>query len=108
MRRRPAPKGDDLSWPVPPAEGGDLSWPVPSAEGDERGLAGLAWPALPASPTVLVPLGSTEQHGPPLPLHTDTTIATAVAQAVAARLQRDSVQAARLQRHSVLVAPAVA
>jgi creatinine amidohydrolase len=47
---------------------------------------------------VLVPLGSTEQHGPHLPLDTDTTIATAVAQAVAVRLQGNS----------VLVAPAVA
>ena len=70
MRRWPAPKGDPLS-----------------EEGDERALAGLAWSALPASPTVLVPLGSTEQHGPHLPLHTDTTIATAVARAVAARLR---------------------
>ncbi len=35
---------------------------------------------------VLVPVGSTEQHGPHLPLETDTLIATAVAQGVAARL----------------------
>lgn len=35
--------------------------------------------------TVVVPLGSTEQHGPHLPLDTDTRIATAVATAVAAR-----------------------
>lgn len=35
------------------------------------------------TPTVLVPVGSTEQHGPHLPLDTDTRIATAVATAVA-------------------------
>lgn len=35
--------------------------------------------------TVVVPLGSTEQHGPHLPLDTDTRIATAVATSVAAR-----------------------
>jgi creatinine amidohydrolase len=34
---------------------------------------------------VLIPLGSTEQHGPHLPLDTDTRIASAVAAAVAAR-----------------------
>ena len=36
-----------------------------------------------------IPLGSTEQHGPHLPLDTDTRIATAVASAVAARLSED-------------------
>lgn len=35
------------------------------------------------TPTVLVPLGSIEQHGPHLPLDTDIRIATAVATAVA-------------------------
>lgn len=39
-----------------------------------------------ASPTVLVPVGSTEQHGPHLPLDTDTRIAVAVAREAAARL----------------------
>ena len=37
-------------------------------------------------PALIVPLGSTEQHGPHLPLDTDTRIATAVAGAVAGRL----------------------
>ena len=35
---------------------------------------------------MIVPVGSTEQHGPHLPLDTDTRIATAVAHAVADRL----------------------
>ncbi|GJM37182.1 MAG: putative mycofactocin system creatinine amidohydrolase family protein MftE [Acidimicrobiales bacterium] len=35
--------------------------------------------------TLLLPLGATEQHGPHLPLDTDTRIAVAVADAVAAR-----------------------
>lgn len=35
---------------------------------------------------VLVPVGSTEQHGPHLPLDTDTVIAVAVAEGAAARL----------------------
>lgn len=39
-----------------------------------------------AAPTLIVPLGSTEQHGPHLPLDTDTRIATAVAAAAAAGL----------------------
>ncbi|MCU1637739.1 MAG: mftE [Microbacteriaceae bacterium] len=36
--------------------------------------------------TVLVPIGSTEQHGPHLPLSTDTTVAVAVAERVAVEL----------------------
>lgn len=36
--------------------------------------------------TLIVPLGATEQHGPHLPLNTDTVIATAWAEAVAQRL----------------------
>lgn len=43
-----------------------------------------AWPDVDASSVLLVPLGSTEQHGPHLPLDTDTRIATAVAQGAAA------------------------
>ena len=51
-----------------------------------------------------IPVGSTEQHGPPLPLDTDTRIAIAVARAVTARLSGPP-------GHGVLhwmVAPAVA
>ncbi|MEU9343793.1 mycofactocin biosynthesis peptidyl-dipeptidase MftE [Streptomyces sp. NPDC048278] len=37
------------------------------------------WPDVPPRPLVLVPIGSTEQHGPHLPLDTDTVIARSVA-----------------------------
>ncbi|CAM3079105.1 mycofactocin biosynthesis peptidyl-dipeptidase MftE [Skermania piniformis] len=49
--------------------------------GDRRApqLADLTWPEIAGRPTVAVPLGSVEQHGPHLPLDTDTAIATAVA-----------------------------
>ncbi|MGV3562497.1 MAG: mycofactocin biosynthesis peptidyl-dipeptidase MftE [Nocardioides sp.] len=42
-------------------------------------LASATSPAIPAGPTVLVPVGSVEQHGPHLPLDTDTVIATTAA-----------------------------
>lgn len=51
------------------------------------------------SPSILIPLGSTEQHGPHLPLDTDTRIATAVARAAAALLD---------DGRDWLVAPAIA
>lgn len=38
------------------------------------------------SPALVIPIGSTEQHGPHLPLDTDTRIAAAVARRVAERL----------------------
>jgi mycofactocin precursor peptide peptidase len=38
------------------------------------------------SPALIIPVGSVEQHGPHLPLDTDTRIATAVARAVADQL----------------------
>jgi mycofactocin system creatininase family protein len=38
------------------------------------------------SPALIIPVGSVEQHGPHLPLDTDTRIATAVARRVAERL----------------------
>jgi creatinine amidohydrolase len=46
-------------------------------------LAAVTWPDIAAEPVLLVPIGSTEQHGPHLPLSTDTIIATAVARALA-------------------------
>ncbi|MEZ0362503.1 mycofactocin biosynthesis peptidyl-dipeptidase MftE [Mycobacterium sp. pUA109] len=59
-----------------------------------------------SSPALLVPVGSTEQHGPHLPLDTDTRIAVAVAQSVSARLAGGP--AAPTPRRQWLVAPAVA
>jgi mycofactocin precursor peptide peptidase len=60
-------------------------------------LGSARWPEVAARPGVLViPLGSCEQHGPHLPLDTDTRIAVAVANAVGAT------------RPQVRVAPAVA
>jgi mycofactocin precursor peptide peptidase len=53
------------------------------------------------SPALVVPVGATEQHGPHLPLDTDTCIATAVANVLAARLSSGS-------EASWLVAPAIA
>jgi creatinine amidohydrolase len=44
------------------------------------------------SPILAVPVGSCEQHGPHLPLHTDTVVATALAHDLAAR-RRDCVVA---------------
>ena len=46
-------------------------------------LGERVWPEIGARSTVLVPVGSTEQHGPHLPLDTDVRVAAAVA-AVAA------------------------
>lgn len=48
-------------------------------------LADTAWPAISAAVVVLVPLGSTEQHGPHLPFATDSSIAAAVARGAAER-----------------------
>jgi mycofactocin precursor peptide peptidase len=42
-------------------------------------LGGRVWPEIDGRPTLLVPVGSVEQHGPHLPLDTDTRIAAAVA-----------------------------
>ncbi|ELP65167.1 mycofactocin biosynthesis peptidyl-dipeptidase MftE [Streptomyces turgidiscabies] len=41
-------------------------------------LADAVWSAVPSGALVLVPVGSTEQHGPHLPLDTDTVVARAV------------------------------
>lgn len=54
-------------------------------------MGDLCWTAIEAAmaagyDTVLVPLGATEQHGPHLPISTDTRLATALATRVAERL----------------------
>jgi mycofactocin system creatininase family protein len=59
-------------------------------------LADLTWPEVAARASLLVlPVGSTEQHGPHLPLSTDTDVAVALAGLLASR------------RMDVLVAPPV-
>jgi mycofactocin system creatininase family protein len=57
-------------------------------------LGDLVWPSV-GGDVLVVPLGSTEQHGPHLPLSTDTDVATALATGLAER------------REGVLVAPAL-
>jgi mycofactocin precursor peptide peptidase len=62
-------------------------------------LADLAWPEVAAAAqrgaVLAIPVGATEQHGPHLPLSTDTDIATALCERLAA------------QRETVLIAPPV-
>jgi creatinine amidohydrolase len=65
-------------------------------------LARSVWPALPDGALVLVPVGSTEQHGPHLPLNTDSVIAEAVARLSVEQL------AIGLPDRSVLLAPTLA
>jgi creatinine amidohydrolase len=62
-------------------------------------LVDRSWPEV-GRPVVLVPVGSTEQHGPHLPLDTDTLIASAVADVLGRRLREDGIDA--------VVAPAIA
>jgi mycofactocin system creatininase family protein len=64
------------------------------------GLEHLTWPQVPQDPILLVPLGSTEQHGPHLPAGTDAFVAAAVAAAVAVAI-RDAPQ----NHAPVVVAP---
>lgn len=61
-------------------------------------LAGATWPEASRNALVLIPLGSTEQHGPHLPMATDAIIAEAVACAAAAGIWDQA-------RRPVLVAP---
>jgi mycofactocin system creatininase family protein len=48
-------------------------------------LAALSWPSVTSGSLLVVPVGSCEQHGPHLPLDTDTRIAVALARALADR-----------------------
>ncbi len=70
----------------------------PTASGAGPALGRRTWVEVDAlsAPALLVPLGSCEQHGPHLPLDTDSRIAVAVAELAAAG------------RDDVVVAPAVA
>ncbi|PUA81627.1 mycofactocin biosynthesis peptidyl-dipeptidase MftE [Nocardioides currus] len=73
----------------------------PGEHGRRLGLGGVRWPTLEDEPPlVLVPLGSLEQHGPHLPLATDSMVACAATRAVARRLAAAGVR--------VLVAPTLA
>lgn len=56
-----------------------------SGERSTDALVALTWDSVPDRPTLLVPLGSCEQHGPHLPIGTDTLIASAVADEAARR-----------------------
>jgi mycofactocin system creatininase family protein len=51
-----------------------------------RRLGETTWPEVPDHPVLLIPVGSAEQHGPHLPISTDSLIAEAVAGALATRL----------------------
>ncbi|WP_292831746.1 mycofactocin biosynthesis peptidyl-dipeptidase MftE [Microbacterium sp.] len=62
-------------------------------------LASRTWETV-GRPVLLVPIGSTEQHGPHLPLDTDTLVATTVADRAASELRDDGLDA--------VVAPAIA
>lgn len=61
-------------------------------------LSAKTWPEVRPGTLLLVPVGSLEQHGPHLPLDTDTVIAAEVAGRVAAHLLEDG---------PVLVAPPI-
>jgi mycofactocin system creatininase family protein len=77
---------------------------MPGDEGGisaERDLAGAVWPSIRGDALVLVPVGSTEQHGPHLPLSTDTVIAQAIAERTAGVLSP-------VPAGPPLVAPAIA
>jgi len=64
------------------------------------GLGQQRWPKVdPGAALLLVPVGSLEQHGPHLPLATDTMIANAVTRAAAERLDTTGA--------TVLVAPSI-
>ncbi|HEX6419245.1 MAG TPA: mycofactocin biosynthesis peptidyl-dipeptidase MftE [Acidimicrobiales bacterium] len=68
-----------------------------TAHGEPRLLADETWRDVAATPphVLAVPLGSTEQHGPHLPVGTDTLVATALAHRLAAA------------RGDVVIAPAL-
>jgi mycofactocin precursor peptide peptidase len=73
---------------------------MPEAGSAGLGLAQQRWPRLESRQVLLlVPVGSIEQHGPHLPLATDSVIAAAVTRAAAERIAAEGVD--------VLVTPTV-
>ena len=77
------PQRAHVPQPVPgPGRGGPASgWAVPVTR-RVTALADMRWPQVSRGPrrVLVVPVGSLEQHGPHLPLDTDTRIAVALAQ----------------------------
>lgn len=49
-------------------------------------LGETTWPEVQSRPVLLIPVGSTEQHGPHLPFRTDAIVAEALATALASRI----------------------
>lgn len=83
-----AEAGGNTCGDVPPPRGKapqEISAP-PGRAGSARRLESLSWPdaeAVAAASILAVPLGSTEQHGPHLPIGTDSAIAVALADRLA-------------------------
>ncbi|MBO1753918.1 mycofactocin biosynthesis peptidyl-dipeptidase MftE [Allobranchiibius sp. CTAmp26] len=85
----------------PGERGARRTTPGPPAPADQHlPLAQWTSPQACGGPLLIVPVGSLEQHGPHLPLDTDSAVATAVATAAAALLTTGG--------ESVAVAPVVA
>ncbi|MFJ5302958.1 mycofactocin biosynthesis peptidyl-dipeptidase MftE [Streptomyces sp. NPDC088350] len=63
-----------------------MTAPLPERRAAAAELGRTVWPRVSERALVLVPVGSTEQHGPHLPLNTDSVIATEVARYAAGRL----------------------
>ena len=68
---------------------GRVAPPTPGPTRPARRLSASTWPELSdvarSGGWLVIPLGSTEQHGPHLPVTTDTDIAVAIAEGAAAR-----------------------
>ncbi len=74
-------------------------------------LSGLSSPEVKAraeaGAVLVIPVGSTEQHGPHLPLSTDTDIAVALSLGIAERVLADGVERQEAGVLDLLVAPAL-
>lgn len=78
----------------------------PRVRAGVRELHSLTWTEIPSRPTVVVPVGSLEQHGPLLPLDTDVRIAEAVARGLAEALDRE--RGTQAGSREVVLAPPIA